>query len=112
MADRHGGLVILAIGDFAGDSSGVRSTKDNRLDMTGLSLSPTDCILIADDIVENTRLLRKVLEHHGYANIHTTTAGRSVVSMFAELNPDIVLLDLHMPGVDGLDADARAPCRE
>lgn len=71
--------------------------------MTGLSQSPSDCILVADDVVENTRLLRTVLERHGYANVHTTTEARSVVSMFGELNPDIVLLDLHMPDASGLE---------
>ncbi|MGH7618510.1 MAG: HD-GYP domain-containing protein, partial [Gemmatimonadaceae bacterium] len=52
---------------------------------------------------ENTHLLRTVLQRHGYTNIHTTNEGAAVVSMFGELNPDIVLLDLHMPDANGLD---------
>jgi len=71
--------------------------------MTTLSVSPADCILVADDIVENTRVLKAVLERHGYTNIHTTTEARSVVALFGELRPDIVLLDLHMPDANGLD---------
>lgn len=69
--------------------------------MTALAHS-TDCILVADDLPENTRMLHAVLSRSGYANVHTTTEPRSVLAMYAELNPDIVLLDLHMPGVDGL----------
>jgi putative two-component system response regulator len=64
--------------------------------------SPTDCILVADDLPENVRLLQTLLVRSGYQNVHTTTDPRKVRAMYDEVNPDIVLLDLHMPGADGL----------
>jgi putative two-component system response regulator len=67
-----------------------------------LAQSPTDCILIADDRPENVRLIDVVLARSGYQNIHTTTDPRRVLQLYAEVDPDIVLLDLHMPGLDGL----------
>lgn len=70
--------------------------------MMALAHSSSDCILVADDLPENVRLIQAVLSRNGYPNVHTTTESRSVMAMYAELNPDIVLLDLHMPGADGL----------
>lgn len=70
--------------------------------MTALTHSTSDCVLVADDLPENVRLIQAVLRRSGYTNVHATTDSRSVMSMYTALNPDIVLLDLHMPGVDGL----------
>ena len=64
--------------------------------------SPADCILVADDLPENVRLLQTLLVRSEYQNVHTTTDPRKVRAMYDEVNPDIVLLDLHMPGEDGL----------
>ncbi|HEY9228856.1 MAG TPA: HD domain-containing phosphohydrolase [Gemmatimonadaceae bacterium] len=62
----------------------------------------SDTILVADDLSENVRLLHTVLSRNGYQNVHTTTDPANVLSMYADVNPDLVLLDLHMPGTDGL----------
>ncbi|HXT17078.1 MAG TPA: HD domain-containing phosphohydrolase [Gemmatimonadaceae bacterium] len=59
-------------------------------------------ILIADDVAANVRLLRSILVRAGYREFHTTTTGSDVVPAFLEYRPDIALLDLHMPGVDGI----------
>lgn len=61
-----------------------------------------DRILIADDEPENVSVLSRMLSKHGYSQIASTTESREVVGMFAQVKPDIVLLDLHMPGLDGV----------
>ena len=58
-------------------------------------------ILIVDDDGVNIRLLRRILQFHGYTGIHATTDGTRVAAMVAELEPDLLLLDLHMPPPDG-----------
>lgn len=81
---------------------GRSALGSRRLMSTPIAHSPTDCILVADDLPENVRLLHTVLVRSGYQNVHTTTDPRRVRAMYDEVNPDIVLLDLHMPGADGL----------
>jgi response regulator RpfG family c-di-GMP phosphodiesterase len=60
-----------------------------------------DHILIVDDQASNVFLLQSVLEEEGYFNIKTTTDSRKVVSIVKEFLPDIILLDLMMPNLDG-----------
>lgn len=59
-------------------------------------------ILIADDEVANVQVLTRLLTRHGYTEIASTTHSVNVVGMFRDFEPDIVLLDLHMPGFDGV----------
>jgi CheY-like chemotaxis protein len=58
-------------------------------------------ILVVDDEPTNLRLLRRILEKDGYENVVTTSEGADVAAMVDELNPDLMLLDLHMPQPDG-----------
>jgi CheY-like chemotaxis protein len=58
-------------------------------------------ILIVDDEIVNTRLLERTLQRAGFTRIRATTDPREVLSLYRELQPDLVLLDLHMPYLDG-----------
>lgn len=60
-------------------------------------------ILVVDDEEMNVRLLRRILERHGYENVKSTTDGREVTALVQEYQPDLILLDLHMPPPDGFD---------
>jgi putative two-component system response regulator len=59
-------------------------------------------ILIADDLEDNVSVLTRILSRHGYEHIRATTDSSTVVDLFVDFEPDIVLLDLHMPGLDGV----------
>jgi two-component system NtrC family sensor kinase len=61
-------------------------------------------ILIVDDQTDNLRVLATVLEFAGYANVTCLGDSRQLLPIFQEFQPDLVLLDLHMPHVDGLAA--------
>lgn len=58
-------------------------------------------ILIIDDEDANVLLLRSLLEREGYHDIHTITDPTTALQRFVELEPDLVLLDLMMPVIDG-----------
>jgi len=57
-------------------------------------------ILIADDRPSSRELLRLVLERAGYAVIEAEDGEQALAVARAE-NPDLILLDLQMPGLDG-----------
>src|SRR3954451_16660144 len=58
-------------------------------------------ILIADDQEPNVRLLEGILRRMGYGNLTSTTDSRRVLPLYAEHQPDLILLDLTMPYMDG-----------
>jgi putative two-component system response regulator len=58
-------------------------------------------ILIVDDQPANVALLERVLLQGGYKNISKTTDPRQVLEFFTAYNPDLILMDLMMPHVDG-----------
>ncbi|PIP76869.1 MAG: hypothetical protein COW85_11990 [Ignavibacteria bacterium CG22_combo_CG10-13_8_21_14_all_37_15] len=58
-------------------------------------------ILIIDDQQANIDVLTSLLEFKEYTNLKTTTDSRLVVSLFKEFEPDLILLDLMMPHIDG-----------
>ncbi len=62
---------------------------------------PTARILIVDDGEQNVRLLERVLRRAGYDRIEGLTDPAAGLESFLEEPPDILLLDLHMPGLDG-----------
>jgi len=59
-------------------------------------------ILIVEDEIELVRVLRDYLERAGF-RVQTASSGTEAVSHFRQAAPDLVLLDLNLPGLDGLD---------
>ena len=58
-------------------------------------------VLIVDDYAPNHRLMRFVLEHHGYAVV-TASDGQQALDCLANTPVDLVLTDLTMPKMDGM----------
>jgi putative two-component system response regulator len=58
-------------------------------------------VLVVDDNPSNVALLKTLLADEGLHRITTLTDSRQVEHMLSSLDPDLVLLDLHMPYVDG-----------
>jgi putative two-component system response regulator len=60
-------------------------------------------IRIVDDQDVNIRLLRRMLNSAGYADVTGTPDPQEVLAMWEQSQPDLILLDLHMPHLDGLE---------
>jgi DNA-binding response OmpR family regulator len=59
-------------------------------------------ILVVDDEVKIVKLLRDYLERAGFA-VRAAGDGKSALSLARTENPDLMILDLGLPGIDGLD---------
>jgi two-component system, OmpR family, alkaline phosphatase synthesis response regulator PhoP len=57
-------------------------------------------ILVVDDNSDNVEILRALLESRGYT-VASAMDGRSALAKLDEVRPDLVLLDVMMPGMDG-----------
>jgi two-component system cell cycle response regulator DivK len=60
-------------------------------------------ILVAEDHPDSRDALRALLEAYGY-RVHLAEDGREAVHRAVEFQPDLILMDIMMPGVDGLQA--------
>jgi putative two-component system response regulator len=58
-------------------------------------------ILIVDDEPANVALLEDMLSDQSYVDVKSTTDSREVVELCSEFDPDLILLDLFMPHIDG-----------
>jgi DNA-binding response OmpR family regulator len=64
-------------------------------------------ILIVDDEIANVQLLEMLLGNAGFSCLKSTTDSREVVALYQEFDPDVILLDLSMPHLDGFEVMAR-----
>jgi len=65
-----------------------------------------ELILIVEDNEKNLKLARDVLRFHGFRTIEATD-GESAITMAAEQLPALVLMDIQLPGIDGIAAMKR-----
>jgi len=63
-------------------------------------------VLYADDNLEIIELVKVLIERAGY-QLLTARDGKQAVELSLEENPDLVLMDINMPGMDGLSAVQR-----
>ena len=60
-------------------------------------------ILVVEDNPKNLKLVKDVLTHSGYEVIEATS-GEDGVRLAGEQSPDLILMDLQLPGIDGAEA--------
>ncbi|HXD06493.1 MAG TPA: response regulator transcription factor [Burkholderiaceae bacterium] len=65
-----------------------------------------DVVLIVDDVPENLAVLHDALDESGYA-VLVATSGEAALQRCRQVQPDIVLLDALMPGLDGFEVALR-----
>ena len=60
-------------------------------------------VLVVEDNERNMKLFREVLQASGYRTLEATTGERAVELVF-EHRPDLVLMDIQLPDIDGVEA--------
>ena len=63
---------------------------------------PLKKILVVDDVLQIVKVLRAYLEKAGFLVV-TAADGSTALAVFRQSRPDFVILDLNLPGMDGLD---------
>jgi two-component system, cell cycle response regulator len=63
-------------------------------------------VLVVDDVEPNVRLLEAKLQHE-YYTVLTANSGETAIAMAHSENPDVILLDVMMPGLDGYETCKR-----
>ncbi len=61
-------------------------------------------ILLAEDNLINQKLAKKVLEKHGFTSVIIAENGEDAVKHYKTEKPDLILMDIQMPVMDGLEA--------
>jgi signal transduction histidine kinase len=69
-------------------------------------IGTTGRILVVDDQESNRQLLRDLLEHDGHQVLEAAD-GITALDMAARIDPDVILLDVSMPGLDGFEVCRR-----
>jgi two-component system cell cycle response regulator DivK len=60
-------------------------------------------ILIVEDNPKNMKLVRDLLQHHGYSTIGAPSAEEALAAVTSRA-PDLILMDIALPGMDGFEA--------
>ncbi|MBA3718211.1 MAG: response regulator [Actinobacteria bacterium] len=63
-------------------------------------------VLVVEDNEKNMKLFRDVLQAKGYFTLEATS-GEEAVELASEHVPDLILMDVQLPGIDGVEALAR-----
>jgi two-component system, cell cycle response regulator DivK len=63
-------------------------------------------VLIVEDNELNLKLLNDILEYHGYA-VFTTRLGEPALELARQHRPDLILMDIQLPDISGMEATRR-----
>lgn len=98
VVDTLGHTPVSYINRDKGESGGVNRTPSNYV---GVSENGGHVIVMIDDNVEDLRLARRMLLSGGDYDIIEATTGRAGLKAIYNYHPDLIILDLMLPDVDG-----------
>jgi two-component system chemotaxis response regulator CheY len=61
-------------------------------------------ILLVDDAAFMRKVIKDTLSKNGYTELYEAVDGADAVEKYGEINPDLVIMDITMPNMDGLEA--------
>ena len=96
------------------DSAGIRAycVLSGGLRPGGMNMSETNFakqagrVLVVDDTSDNLQLLTSILTRHGYS-VDTAANGEQALKLLGTVLPDLILLDIRMPVMDGYEVCRR-----
>jgi two-component system KDP operon response regulator KdpE len=101
-----GTTVVLTLAEAAEAAPGNQKSEAQRVRAkdSRMATAPVEKarVLVVDDEPQISRVLRTVLTSQGY-QVRTAAEGEAALSNFAEFRPELVITDLYMPHMDGVE---------
>src|SRR3954469_1269142 len=88
--------------DVLGICTGWSRVVSNRLAHSGAGMAQAPLVLIVDDAPDNREAYAEFLRYRGFRTVEAGTGAQAIACATAH-HPDVILLDLLLPDVDGLD---------
>ena len=84
-------------------TSGLPASAPRKVSNTGPATESKFLILVVDDSADNLAVISLYLQHQGY-RVVTANNGEDAVNVAAQTLPNVILMDINLPGLDGLGA--------
>jgi len=87
-------------------TSGLPALKKNPSSREGQTIEPKFLILVVDDSADNVAVISLDLQQQGY-RVVTASDGEDAVTVATQMLPNLILMDINLPSLDGLGATRR-----
>ncbi len=78
-------------------------SQKTQQSIMNIAKNPADQLILAvDDDLDNLKLMARTLEHEGY-RVEKASSGEEALSRLKNVLPDLILLDINMPGISGIE---------
>ena len=87
-------------------TSGLPALKETPPSREGQTIQPRFLILVVDDSADNVAVISLDLQQQGY-RVVTASDGEDAVTVATQMLPNLILMDINLPSLDGLGATRR-----
>jgi CheY-like chemotaxis protein len=87
-------------------TSGLPALNETPSSREGQTITPKFLILVVDDSADNVAVISLDLQQQGY-RVVTASDGEDAVTVAAQMLPNLILMDINLPSLDGLGATRR-----
>lgn len=87
-------------------TSGLPALNSRKVSNEGQPTESKFLILVVDDSADNLAVISLYLQHQGY-RVVTANNGEDAVAVAAQMLPNVILMDINLPNLDGLGATRR-----
>lgn len=87
-------------------TSGLPASTPRKVSDAGQQTESKFLILVVDDSADNLAVISLYLQHQGY-RVVTANNGEDAVNVATQMLPNVILMDINLPGLDGLGATRR-----
>ena len=87
-------------------TSGLPPLKEGKAPKEGQPIEPKFLILVVDDSADNVAMISLFLQQQGY-RVVTANNGEDAITVTSQMMPNLILMDINLPTLDGLGATRR-----